>query len=111
MRLHADKELFEQVLTLTANSMKIDAAIVEKDYFVTMLLQEIVRRQPTIIFKGGTSLSKCYKLINNVWTSSNVLHCSVKRPINSFSRSCISFISLMEIIPIYTFRYTASENR
>jgi hypothetical protein len=36
--------------------MKIDAAIVEKDYFVTMFLQEIARRQPAIIFKGGTSL-------------------------------------------------------
>jgi len=46
MRLHEDKELFEQVLTLTADSMKIDAAIIEKDYFVTMLLQEIARRQP-----------------------------------------------------------------
>jgi hypothetical protein len=82
MRLHADKELFEQVLTLTANSMKIDAAIVEKDYFVTMLLQEIVRRQPTIIFKGGTSLSKCYKLINR-FSEDIDLDIEVEKPTDS----------------------------
>jgi predicted nucleotidyltransferase component of viral defense system len=41
-----------------------DYGVVEKDYFVTLLLKKIAERQPGIIFKGGTSLSKCYKLIN-----------------------------------------------
>ncbi|MGD9154993.1 MAG: nucleotidyl transferase AbiEii/AbiGii toxin family protein [Bacillota bacterium] len=82
MRLHEDKELFEQVLTLTADNMKIDAAIVEKDYFVTMLLQEIARRQPTIIFKGGTSLSKCYKLINR-FSEDIDLNVEVEKPTDS----------------------------
>ena len=31
---------------------------------MTLFLQRIVTRLPNIIFKGGTSLSKCYKLIN-----------------------------------------------
>ena len=31
---------------------------------MTLFLQRIVAHQPNIIFKGGTSLSKCYKLIN-----------------------------------------------
>jgi predicted nucleotidyltransferase component of viral defense system len=82
MRLHEDKELFEQVLTLTADSMKIDAAIIEKDYFVTMLLQEIARRQPRIIFKGGTSLSKCYKLINR-FSEDIDLNVEVEKPTDS----------------------------
>lgn len=44
--------------------MKINPAIIEKDYYVTYLLKELVTQEPCIIFKGGTSLSKCYKLIN-----------------------------------------------
>jgi predicted nucleotidyltransferase component of viral defense system len=41
-----------------------DYGIVEKDYYVTLFLKKITERHPGIIFKGGTSLSKCYKLIN-----------------------------------------------
>lgn len=62
--LHYDKELFEQVVLRTSEYLQIDAAIIEKDYYVTLLLQEIVKIQPDIIFKGGTSLSKCYRIID-----------------------------------------------
>lgn len=61
--LHNEKELFEQIILRTSESMGIEAGIVEKDYFVTLFLKKIVSKQPDIIFKGGTSLSKCYKLI------------------------------------------------
>ena len=61
--LHDDKELFEQVVLKASEHYGIEAGIVEKDYYVTLLLSEIVKRQPNIIFKGGTSLSKCYKII------------------------------------------------
>ena len=36
---------------------------IEKDYYVTMLLQILAREIPYVVFKGGTSLSKCYKVI------------------------------------------------
>lgn len=62
--LHNKKELFEQIILRTADSTGIKASIIEKDYYVTLFLKEIVREQPDIIFKGGTSLSKCYKLID-----------------------------------------------
>ncbi len=55
--------MFEQTIGMTAEEMNINAAIIEKDYFVTYILKELVAREPSIIFKGGTSLSKCYKLI------------------------------------------------
>ncbi len=61
--LHNEKELFEQIILRTSESMGIEAGIVEKDYFVTLFLKKIVSKQSDIIFKGGTSLSKCYKLI------------------------------------------------
>ena len=61
--LHNDKELFEQVVLKTSEHMGIEASIIEKDYFVTLFLKEISKVLPGIIFKGGTSLSKCHKLI------------------------------------------------
>lgn len=62
--LHNDPSLFEQVILRVSEDTGIEASIIEKDYYVTLFLQRIVARQPNIIFKGGTSLSKCYKLIN-----------------------------------------------
>ena len=61
--LHNDKELFEQVILRVSEDTGIEASIVEKDYYVTLFLKRIVELQPNVIFKGGTSLSKCYKLI------------------------------------------------
>lgn len=62
--LHNDRALFEQVILRVSEDTGIEASIIEKDYYVTLFLQRIVERMPNIIFKGGTSLSKCYKLIN-----------------------------------------------
>ena len=62
--LHNDQSLFEQVILRVSEDTGIEASIIEKDYYVTLFLQRIVAQQPNIIFKGGTSLSKCYKLIN-----------------------------------------------
>ena len=62
--LHNDKELFEQLVFKTSEVLGIEASIIEKDYFVTLFLKQIVEKNPNIIFKGGTSLSKCYKIIN-----------------------------------------------
>ena len=62
--LHNDKETFEQVILKVSSETGIESSIIEKDYYVTLFLKKIVELQPNIIFKGGTSLSKCYKVIN-----------------------------------------------
>ena len=62
--LHHNKETFEQVILRVANDKSIAPEIIEKDYYVTLFLKRIKDLQPNIIFKGGTSLSKCYKIIN-----------------------------------------------
>ena len=62
--LHNDKELFEQIILLTSYELGIEPGIVEKDYYVTLVLKNIALNQPHIVFRGGTSLSKCYKIIN-----------------------------------------------
>ena len=65
MNLHDDKNLFFKTFTSAAESMDhIDPGMVEKDYYVTLFLKRISQLQPGIIFKGGTSISKCHKAIS-----------------------------------------------
>ena len=61
--LHNDKETFSQAINLVTNKNAIRPEIVEKDYYVTMILRLLSERLPFIVFKGGTSLSKCHKAI------------------------------------------------
>ncbi|MCL2819743.1 MAG: nucleotidyl transferase AbiEii/AbiGii toxin family protein [Oscillospiraceae bacterium] len=64
MNLHENKSTFEQYIAATADYMGIaNTDIVEKDYFVTYFLKMISAIQNNVIFKGGTSLSKCHKII------------------------------------------------
>jgi len=62
--LHNDSDLFKQVILRNSEGTVINASVVEKDYYVTLFLKAIVEKFPDIVFKGGTSLSKCYKLID-----------------------------------------------
>ena len=61
--LHNEKDIFEQLILRTSEYLGIKAEIVEKDYFVTLFLKRIADVMPDIVFKGGTSLSKCYHII------------------------------------------------
>ncbi len=58
--LHNEKGTFEQLILRTSEYLGVKAEIVEKDYFVTLFLKKIADVMPDIVFKGGTSLSKCY---------------------------------------------------
>ena len=64
MILHNEVNLFERIVLDTSEKNGIAPAIIEKDYYVSLFLREIITRQPDIVFRGGTSLSKCYHLIN-----------------------------------------------
>lgn len=65
MRLHKDKELFDQAIRATAEHKGIQEIYVEKDYWVTLALKTIFGSdcKEYAVFKGGTALSKCYKVI------------------------------------------------
>lgn len=63
MRLHNDKDKFFEYVEIIADANGMSPAQVEKDYYVTLLLGELAKRLPNILFKGGTSLSKCHKVI------------------------------------------------
>lgn len=64
MHLHQNKDIFIELIEATSDYKGIPEEFIEKDYFVSFLLKEIVELCPDIVFKGGTSLSKCYKLID-----------------------------------------------
>ena len=66
MKLHLDPVLFRQSVQFTADQMKIPAIYIEKDYWVTFTLHTIFNNEigKEFIFKGGTSLSKCYQMID-----------------------------------------------
>jgi len=63
MPLQENKELFEFLIRETANYHKLPEPFIEKDYYIYQILKHLHSNYPTIVFKGGTSLSKCYKLI------------------------------------------------
>lgn len=63
MLLHNDKELFREVVISTAEELGLVVPIVEKDYYVTMILKKLSNECPECVFKGGTSLSKCHHVI------------------------------------------------
>ena len=62
--LHDDKEQFLNAINLTFTQTGIMTQAIEKDYYVTMILRKLSMRLPYIVFKGGTSLSKCHNVIN-----------------------------------------------
>jgi len=66
MKLHTDKKLFRDAIGITAQQMNIPTIYVEKDYWVTFALKSIFSKEigADTIFKGGTSLVKCFKMIN-----------------------------------------------
>lgn len=66
MKLHENKTLFRQAVQFTADQMKIPTIYVEKDYWVTYALFTIFNNEigKDTVFKGGTALSKCYKMID-----------------------------------------------
>ena len=66
MKLHLNKELFNDAIRITAQQMDINPIYVEKDYWVTLVLHALYHSavKEEVIFKGGTSLSKCFGLID-----------------------------------------------
>ena len=66
MKLHDNKTLFTQLLNFSANALNIRPEFIEKDYWLTRALQRMAQNQNTekVVFKGGTSLSKAYRLTN-----------------------------------------------
>ena len=59
MNLHHDHEVFSEFIIAASNELHIPPGIIEKDYYVTLALKELVSRVKGMVFKGGSSLTKC----------------------------------------------------
>ena len=65
MTLHHDIKFFSDTLRATSQHLNIKLEFVEKDYWITLVLNRLAKSRyaAEAVFKGGTSLSKGYNLI------------------------------------------------
>lgn len=61
--LHENREEFRNAVNLASERFHILPVVAEKDYYVTMILRGLAERLDFVVFKGGTSLSKCHRVI------------------------------------------------
>ncbi|GHU57381.1 hypothetical protein FACS189411_10900 [Bacteroidia bacterium] len=66
MNLHTNKADYTALITFAAKHFNIIPAFVEKDYWITLALNRLAHSNnaENAVFKGGTSLSKGYRIIN-----------------------------------------------
>lgn len=66
MRLHTKIQDFNELIRLTATHFSILPEFIEKDYWITLILNNLSQSSHvnSVVFKGGTSLTKGYRIIN-----------------------------------------------
>ena len=62
MRLHENGEDFQALCIITSDYIGIPEEAVKRDYYIVSMLQKLQKSEfaDCCVFKGGTSLSKCY---------------------------------------------------
>ncbi|GHV00917.1 hypothetical protein FACS1894211_09530 [Clostridia bacterium] len=63
MFLHDNEEKFRELIQAVSSETGVDEPIIEKDYWVALFLRRLSEKEPRLVFKGGTSLSKCFRII------------------------------------------------
>lgn len=111
MYLHEDREGFRDLIWLVSNQNGRTPAVVEKDYYVTLILRELSERLPNCVFKGGTSLSKGYRVIDRF---SEDIDITFKEHLGESRRKKLKNIVLKEIstqlgLPIANWNDTQSD--
>ena len=62
MNLHLHSNEFKELISIVANKMNLPESAIERDYYIVILLYNLSNSEyaSQCVFKGGTSLSKCY---------------------------------------------------
>lgn len=62
MKLHEFPDEFRDLISIVAIDKHLPESAIERDYYIVMLLQNLANSEyaEKCVFKGGTSLSKCY---------------------------------------------------
>ncbi len=66
INLHADINAFRNAIQAASQGLNILPVFIEKDYWISLVLKRLSESKyiESVVFKGGTSLSKGFKLIN-----------------------------------------------
>ena len=64
MYLHENREIFKDLILQVADKNGSTPFVVEKDYYVTLILKLLSEKLEQCVFKGGTSLSKGFHVID-----------------------------------------------
>lgn len=64
--LHQNSKIFKSAVKETSDSLDIRDFFIEKDYWISLALKRLSNSTyaDSVVFKGGTSLSKAHKMIN-----------------------------------------------
>lgn len=65
VNLHSNINAFKNAIQATSDALNILPVFIEKDYWISLVLKRLAESQyvDSVVFKGGTSLSKGYNLI------------------------------------------------
>jgi predicted nucleotidyltransferase component of viral defense system len=74
MNLHHNIKLFSDTLRAASQHLDIKLEFIEKDYWITLVLSRLAKSKyvSESVFKGGTSLSKAYNLIERFSTDVDI---------------------------------------
>lgn len=75
MYLHEDRETFRDIIEQVSNEIGRTPIVVEKDYYVTLLLKLLAEQLENCVFKGGTSLSKGFHVIDRFSEDIDITFC------------------------------------
>jgi predicted nucleotidyltransferase component of viral defense system len=82
--IHDNKDEFLNILERTAGQTGFSLGLLEKDYYITILLEGIQSLSDELVFKGGTCLSKVYY---SYYRLSEDLDFSMRLPAGDITRS------------------------
>lgn len=99
MKLFDDSKLFALLVKETSDYFGIQDALIEKDFYIVYFLSNACKELVGLVFKGGTSLSKCHRIINrfseDIDLTLDIDHSSQKYKRNSLRQ----LIELSDITP------------
>ena len=108
MNLYENKNLFIDYIKKAAEFFGINETLIEKDFYIYLFLKECSKVIPQLVFKGGTSLSKCHKIIDRF---SEDIDLTLQEEFSSQSFKRNSLRKLIEISNYVPFLLLNKENR
>jgi predicted nucleotidyltransferase component of viral defense system len=106
--VHEDGDFFREALLYTANMTGLNSQLVEKDYFCSVLLSFLYSDESSLVFKGGTCLSKVYGGFYRLSEDLDFMISTPSGSSRSFRRKTIEPLKetvgrISDVHPVFTF--------